>query len=44
MTLFESIGELFDVIHNNQVVANVQVFKGRISLADNLCELSSGLA
>ena len=36
VALFEGIRELFDVVHNDQVVRNIQIFQSVVLLSDYL--------
>ena len=44
MALLEGVGEHFDVVHYNQVAADVEVLQRAISLADHFAQLSRRLA
>ena len=44
MALLEGVGEHFDVVHYNQVAADVEVLQAAISLADHFAQLRRRLA
>ena len=39
MALLEGIGKLFDVVHDDEVVANIEVLQRRVLLADDFAQL-----
>ena len=41
MAFFEGIRKLFDIVHNDQVVRNVQVFQGVVLLSDYFAQFLS---
>ena len=44
VAFFESVRKLFDVVHNDQVVRNVQVFQGVVLLSDYFAQFLSRLS
>ncbi len=44
LTLFEGIGKHLNVVHNDQIAADVQIFQRRILLSDDFTEFSGSLA
>lgn len=44
VTFFESVCQLLDVVHNDEIAANVQVFQRVVLLSDHFAELSRRLA
>ena len=44
MTFLKGVGKLLNIVHNDQIVANIQILERAVFLSNDFAEFGSGLA